>query len=157
MNKTLIALVLSLACSVTVAKTKYEHTPVAFDPQVFEEQRGDLVEEITRGERYREIGNENQEKVLAALDEMGQVLANVTSLDQLTDDQRATVFNNQELVNEILTRAAKDSRLICKRETPVGSHRQITICKSVAQRNQDTENAKNIMRERTRVALPVKN
>jgi len=41
----------------------------------------------------------------------------------------------------------KRSRLICRRETPIGSHRRIKICRSIAQIEDDRDHAERYVRE----------
>lgn len=146
MKSLLLAVSLVLSSSVALAKADFEHKPVAFDPAVFQEQRGKLVEQITRGSGYAELGEENAEKVIKALDEMGALLANVKSIEELDEKTRVEVFNRQELVNTLLTQAAEDSRLICARETTTGSHRRSTVCKTVAQRRIERDRSQDTVR-----------
>ena len=44
------------------------------------------------------------------------------------------LFNQQEIVNTLLTRAAADSRQVCERIEKTGSHRKTTVCRTVAER-----------------------
>jgi hypothetical protein len=58
----------------------------------------------------------------------------------------ANLTDEQEKVNAILDRAEADSRLICVREKPLGSHMPIKICTTVAARKRNAEKADNSLR-----------
>lgn len=135
-----------LAVSVAaVAAPKQDEGKLGFDPAIFAEQRRSLELELETGERYREIVGEDREAVSAALVRLSEHLGKVNSINQLDEKAKLQVFNDQELVNNILTRAAADSRMICKRETPTGSRMPVNICKTVAQRRRDHDAARNMM------------
>jgi hypothetical protein len=63
----------------------------------------------------------------------------------MSADQLAVVFNDQALINAILTQAGEDSRLVCTRERPVGSRRPITHCVTVAEKRRHREEVQNEM------------
>ena len=68
-------------------------------------------------------------------------------MEGLNAQQKADVFNDQERINTLLTKALEDSRLVCRRERKVGSHRMITECMTVAERRQAYESAQKAMRD----------
>lgn len=106
----------------------------------FEGQRQQIIRDLDGGEKYSEISKQDAEKVKGALGRMAQQLASVDGgVSGLSADQLAGVFNDQELVNAILTRAGEDSRLVCTRERPVGSRRPITHCMTVAEKRRHRE------------------
>ncbi|HYG04856.1 MAG TPA: hypothetical protein VD865_00395 [Stenotrophomonas sp.] len=99
---------------------------------------------LSGGEVYSEI----------TLDQRGQVreaLARIsTQIDRngegsVAPQQEAAMMNDQELVNTILTQAREDSRLICRREKSVGSHRVTTSCMTVAQRRRSQDRSQQDM------------
>ena len=47
-------------------------------------------------------------------------------------ETKAKLFNEQEVVNSILTRRDRD-RVICKNEAPIGSHIPVTTCHTYGQ------------------------
>lgn len=143
--RTWLAVGLMAISAATWAAPKQDESKVGFEPSTFADQRRALESEIATGERYREIVGEDREAVMAALDRMAANLANVQSLNELDAEAKLAVFNDQELINNILTRAAADSRLICKRETPTGSRMPTNICKSVAQRRREHDAARDMM------------
>lgn len=129
---------------------KFGHQTVAFDAAKFAQQREQIQHELQRGERYSEIDEVGIREVKAALDRLDGALTGTASLDELDPKTKLSVFNDQELVNNILTQAAEDSRLICRRETPTGSHRPVNICKTVAERRIAKANADDLMRASSR-------
>lgn len=68
-------------------------------------------------ETCREIDEEDRATVRAALQRILTALATAgDSVDNLPQAQKAAVFNDQELANNILTKAGEDSRLICRQK-----------------------------------------
>lgn len=116
----------------------------------FGEQRAQIEADLADGRTYSELSSGDRSAVRESLDRISQYLGGVDSVDQLTEDNKARVFNDQEVINNILTQAAADSRVICTREAKTGSNRKITTCLTVAERNrrreQDQENLRDVQR-----------
>lgn len=148
-----------LACSLfalfsfNVAAKSGAHTNI--DIAKFQEQRDFVEGELNKGELYREIGIEQKREVLRQLELMASLLSRHGSVDAMPEDERVRLFNAQETVNTLLTTAAEDSRLICRREVATGSHRQITNCKTVAERRQAREQGQDAMRTMQKGAMPL--
>lgn len=134
-----------------VVQAADKHQDVRFSPAGFAEQRGDLIEKLD-SDLYREISDESKAQVVQALDRMQQRLDGVTSIDQLSEADKVAVFNDQELVNTLLTNAAADSRLICKREKTLGSNMRSNSCLTVAERRRRQEESQEQMRRMQRPA-----
>lgn len=130
------------------------HQSVSFDPAAYEQQRSAIERDIRKGDRYAEIGDQRRRKVLDNLKEIGRLLEDVTVLEDLKPEEKAQLFNLQEEVNTLLTGAAEDSRLICKRERKTGSHRQTTQCRTVATIRRERENWHEVLRDSQRNKLP---
>lgn len=143
-----------LFCAVVWAGKPAGHETVAFDPAAFEAQRNQIERDIARSERYAEIGYNGRRDVLANLAAISRLLEGVTSLEQLEYAERVEMFNLQEQVNNILTKAADDSRIICKRQKVTGSHRTETSCHTVAQLRIAREDSQKQMRDVMRAKLP---
>ena len=111
----------------------------------FAEQREQVLVDLADGETYAEITPEDREKVVAGLGRMERLLGTHASASALHPDQRATLMNEQEQVNNILTQASKDSRLVCTREIPVGTRMPTTVCRSVAERRRLREDSRTRM------------
>lgn len=137
----LVSLMLS---SVFIAFTAAASKPLQ-EGQPFAQQRDRILADLSAGKIYNEIKPRDRAKVLDALKRIGLVL-DPESGKRVTEPDRLQAFNDQELVNEILTQAKDDSRLICRRERLVGSNRPQNICISVAQRREARENGVEAMR-----------
>jgi len=73
---------------------------------------------------------------------------NPTDAD-LNDDEWVKAFNAQEQIHQIITEAAADERVVCRREKPTGSNRKQSICHSVAQwRSMQTDQAEMVRMSR---------
>lgn len=120
----------------------------------FSEQRDRIRADLREGETYAEITAEDRSAVLTALERIDQKLMNRTG-PVLSESDKLAVFNDQELVNSLLVRAREDSRLICRRERPVGSNRPQNICISVAQRREARENARDLMHNQVPSQVPI--
>ncbi|UOV06523.1 hypothetical protein MUU77_15040 [Pseudoxanthomonas sp. F37] len=117
----------------------------------FERQKEKIIADLGNGETYAEIKPEEQVEVRNALTRISDALQKAGGVDQLSAEDKAKVFNDQELVNTILTRAHEDSRLVCTREKKVGSHRITNTCKTVAERRRDREESQGALRRNMRV------
>lgn len=136
-----LTLVLALACAPLAMAAKDKKEAIAIEPQQFADTRGDIEDAIRKTDRYSELTLTQREKLQEALDRMEAILAGVESVDALEEAQKTQLFNDQELVNSMLTEAAEDSRLICKREKRVGSHRYTNSCITVAERRRLRDSA----------------
>jgi len=117
----------------------------------FDSQRQQILSDLEGGEKYSEISRQDAEKVKGALGRMSQQLTSVDgAVSRLSADQLAIVFNDQELINAILTQAGEDSRLVCTRERPVGSRRPITHCMTVAEKRRHRDEVQNEMNKNFR-------
>ncbi|WP_241239999.1 hypothetical protein [Xanthomonas sp. BRIP62418] len=98
------------------------------------QQVAQVRKELDGGTKYSEISQEDRAKVLSALTRIEVAVADRDDAQALTPDRKAAVYNDQQLINTILTRAGEESRLICTREKATGSHHTTSICKTVAER-----------------------
>ena|SRR5690606_3014173 len=112
----------------------------------FAAQRAQILDELGDGETYSEITSKDRAEVQAALARITTALDNAGGVDRLTESGKVEVFNDQELVNNILTRAGDDSRLVCKRVRKTGSHMTSNQCMTVAARKRATEHAQETLR-----------
>ena len=110
--------------------------------QSFDAQRQSIEADLADGKTYSELSDSDRSKVTEALQRMGSLLHDAGGVAALDEAQKVRVFNDQELVNSLLSRAAEDSRLICRREKQIGSNRTTTHCMTALQRNRQTERAR---------------
>lgn len=139
-------MLLSLAASPAFAATKKSAAALDLNAS-FAQQKEKIERELGDGETYAEISSKDRATVREALNRIASKLDMAGSVESLTHQQKADVFNDQEQVNSILTKASEDSRLVCRREKKVGSHREITECMTVAERRRAYENAQKTMRD----------
>ncbi|MBD8524225.1 hypothetical protein [Pseudomarimonas arenosa] len=137
----LSASLMALSLSAFAAKEQ----AVVVEPAKFAKQRQSIEAEIANGTRYREIDGEERKAVLSALERLGEQLSKVSAVTELHESDKVAVFNDQELVNSILSRAAADSRMVCRRETQTGSRIPTNVCKTVGQRRREQDAARQIM------------
>ena len=99
----------------------------------FAEQRAAIIAGFAPGERYSEIDDKQRAEVMGALDRMQTHLAPATSIDQLKPEIKVAVYNDQEIINTILTKAQAASREVCKRHRTVYSRMKTSECHTVAE------------------------
>ncbi|WP_337245852.1 hypothetical protein [Luteimonas sp. gir] len=121
---------------------------VDIESGAFERQRAAVLADLSGGEAYAEISPSDKQTVVSLLDRMQGVIEKTSSVDALHETERVRLFNDQEQVNTILTRAKADSRLVCRRETPIGSRLPQTNCMTVAERRRATETSQERLRSR---------
>jgi hypothetical protein len=136
----------SLAASTAFAAAKKSAGGLDLNA-AFTQQKEQIERELGDGETYAEISSQDRATVREALSRIASKLDMAGSVESLTGQQKADVFNDQEKINTILTKASEDSRLVCRRERKVGSHREITECLTVAERRRAYENAQKTMRD----------
>lgn len=107
--------------------------------ELFAQQKATILEDINSDTVYREISHSDANIVRDALDRMSESLSGVNDLSEMTEDQRALLFTDQDLVNTILTMAENDSRMICRRRGTLGTNFKSTTCETVAGRRERQE------------------
>lgn len=112
----------------------------------FVEQRAAINKALGDGETYAEISPEDVRTVQESLGRISTLLAGAQGISEMSPDAKTELFNEQERINTLLTRAHKDSRLVCRREKPTGSHRPSTLCLTVAERRRHREAASDFFR-----------
>ncbi|WP_244667674.1 hypothetical protein [Xanthomonas sp. D-109] len=114
--------------------------------KAFAQQLSTIRQQLNDGKTYSEINADDRSKVEAALARMAAILDAQQDVGTLKEEQKVALFNDQETVNTLLTKAAADSRMVCRREAVTGSLRTTTQCKTVAERRRDNEDAQELMR-----------
>ena len=111
----------------------------------FRVQQQKVRADLQGGEVYSEITAENRGRVVDALERMS-LLVGDGSIESLSPEKKVEVFNDQELVNNLLTEAREDSRLICRREKTLGSQMASTQCFTVAERERMKQSSQSYLR-----------
>lgn len=123
--------------AVAASATAKPHVAVAEGD--FAAQRSRIEADLADGKTYAEISPADRARVRESLARISAQLNGVASVDELSEPARVAVFNDQELINEVLTQAAADSRLLCERVEKLGSHRRVTQCETVAERRRRSQ------------------
>jgi hypothetical protein len=123
----------------------------------FAAQRAAIEKNLADGKTYAEISPADRSKVRESLARISGRLNGADSVDTLSEPIKVALFNDQELVNTILTQAADDSRLVCERSRSTGSHRATTKCHTVAERRRRMERDQEDLRQRQNGIGPLKN
>lgn len=105
----------------------------------FAAQRAVIERDLAGGERYAELTREDRTRVQASLDRMQRLIERSGSVLGMQPGEQVELFNEQEAVNQILTAAAEDSRLVCRREQRTGSRFVTSSCMTVAERRRQRE------------------
>ncbi|SDQ55580.1 hypothetical protein [Pseudoxanthomonas sp. CF125] len=150
-----ISLLLAMVSGPAFAATTRASVDVA--EGAFAEQRKAIEADLADGETYSEISTEDRATVNQALDRIAGLFQTYGSVERLSWEDRTQMFNDQEQINNILTKAGEDSRLVCRREKKVGSHRVTTQCSTVANRRRAMEDSQNVLRDNRRIILPAGN
>ena len=121
----------------------------------FGEQRAAINKALSDGETYSELQPADLRVVQDSLGRISTLLGDAQTIDQMSPDAKVELFNEQEKVNTLLVQAHKDSRMVCRREKPTGSHRPTTLCLTVAERRRQREAANDFVRYNPRAQGPV--
>jgi hypothetical protein len=116
------------------------------DASSFPSAKARIEKDLKDGKTYSELTARQKEDVVDALERIEAILEGAPSVESLSTDDKLQLVNDQEFVNTVLTKAADDSRLICKQERKTGSHRMAPRCRTMAQIRKDREDAQEIAR-----------
>ena len=103
-----------------------------------------IQKQLDDGETYAEIDAADRSNVMQSLARLAAIVNE--SGGSLNPQQKTQLLNEQNTINQILSQAAADSRLVCRREAQIGSLRTTTQCKTVAERRRDGQEAQETMR-----------
>lgn len=156
MIRTLLAAGLLMMSSAAFAAASPEPA-LAVAEGDFSAQRAEIEKRLADGKTYSEIAPGDRTRVRSALERMSVIMQGATSVEDLPDDQRVRLFNDQEEVNTLLTQAAKDSRMVCEHNTATGSRMKVSTCMTVAERDRRRDNDQGEMRKLQRTVSPLRN
>jgi hypothetical protein len=126
----------ALAASAATASSKPDES-FALEPAAIAAKKTDLLKGIEDGKRYRELTRTQREQVLAALDRLA--IAVGTPEAQRDAGAREQIAADHELVQRVLSQAAYDSRLKCRREKIIGSNRTQATCHTLGELRRERE------------------
>jgi len=130
----LVSIVVPVLAMAASDDTKRSVAPALDVSTSFSKQRQVIEKKLADGKTYGEISSHDRSKVRDALTRISETLGAEDDLATLREEKKTRIFNDQELINNILTKAGEDSRLICERVEKVGTHRTTTQCLTVAER-----------------------
>jgi len=104
----------------------------------FSVQKAAVLNAVNSDLKYSEITVEKRTQVATALDRISEILADDKALSSVDAGNRQHVLDDQQLINDTLQQALRDSRMICAKEPVVGSNLPKRICKTAAARNRDS-------------------
>ena len=112
----------------------------------FGAQHDAILKALGDGETYRELADEDVQVVKDSLGRISHLLGDVENVNLLPESTRVRVFSEQEKVNTLLVRAHAESRMVCRREKPIGSHRPVNSCLTVGERRRAREAVADFLR-----------
>lgn len=113
--------------------------PVAYEgraPADFTTQVAEIEAGMQDGGPYAGLEAGQQARVRKLLADMAGILADVDSVDRLSQPDMARLFNAQEEANAILTGRPVNERMVCKRERKLGSNLSHMNCQVIAESDQ---------------------
>lgn len=109
-------------------------------------------QQMAPGGRYEFIDSTERRDVDAKFGDMQALFDKYNTVEQMTADSKAQLFEDQETVNAILTHR-DDKRLVCKSERPIGSLLPKRTCRTYGDIERDLQNSKDFMNQQARPGL----
>lgn len=148
----LLALLALVAVSAVGAKENYHEKTINADTkEKFVEIAANVRQEMEGGGRYQYVKPDERRTIDQKLTEMETLFSENGSVQGMKQDIKVKLFNDQEVVNSILTHRDRD-RVICKNEAPLGSHIPVTTCHTYGQEEEAREGTHNQLDEWKRTA-----
>lgn len=107
--------------------------------------------ELNDGKTFSELKLDDRSRVREAMGRMRVTLERYPGESSIPSAAKADLFNDQQIVNTVLTQAREDSRLICRREKATGSNFAVTQCLTLAQRERMKDDARRQLNTAQRV------
>lgn len=145
LRTTVVAVLLGLAAIAPAAATPATPPLDISQPTAAQIQRIHI--DLAGNKTYSELSPADRASVVNALARIQEKLGDDAVLSSLHPTAQVEVVNDQELVNGLLSKAAADSRLICRREMLTGSNRPQTVCLTAAERKAMRERSLDAMRK----------
>jgi hypothetical protein len=105
----------------------------------FAQQQAAVMQAVNEDNRYSEISSTDKEALVSALNTLSEKLAGDNPMPAVDSDERKKIESDQAIVNSLLAKAYRDSRLICVKEPTLGSNFIKRVCKTVAARNRENQ------------------
>lgn len=116
-------------------------TVKADNKAAFEAVAAAVRQQLEPGGRWQYASKLEKEQVSQHLDDMQALFDQFGTVAQMSDTAKARLFNDQETVNEILTKR-DDQHMVCTEEMPTGSHIPKRICRTYGEIRREQNNAR---------------
>jgi hypothetical protein len=123
-----------------------DNIPGIQSKQDFMAMKAKVNKEVGDGKQYKEISPEDQKVLMTTLARMDDRWQKADDVAQLNPNDRVAMANDQEVVITITQHAAADSRMVCQRVEPIGSHFPKNVCQTVAQMRREQDKSQDSMR-----------
>jgi len=115
--------------------------------EAFAPVAAEVLKEMNPDGRYAYVKADERAKVEASLADMSKLFEQHDSVDAMDKATKVQLFNDQEVVNSILTLRDRD-RLICERGAPTGSRIVTTTCHTYGELQGAQQASRKFMDER---------
>jgi DNA-binding transcriptional ArsR family regulator len=147
-NHRLVFLTLALFGSSLVQADSAPHQ-VSLDHS-FAGQRLAILAALDDGEVYKELSSEDRSRVMEHLQQISEALEGAEMFRTLSPARQTVVINSQDLVNQLLTKAADDSRLVCVHQHRLGTRIREAVCMTKGERDRITRDTRRDAEDRLR-------
>lgn len=141
---TMVAMLLGLSAAAQAASEK---PVVQMDRQAPVAEQVRQVEKALDNGEYAEISADDRAQVRQSLERITLRMGDRQTAQELPSAVQNEVFNDQERINTILTRAHADSRLVCQHTRTTGSNMPKSRCLTVAERRRIEEKGKALLND----------
>jgi len=150
LNASLVAIAIVLAAVPVAAKENYHEKDFNADtPEKFRAVAEGVRKEMEPGGRYEYVKPKERASIEQSLAEMDALVTASGGVANMKQDDKVKLFNEQEVVNSILTRRDRD-RVICEDKPKLGSHVRTTSCHTYGQEEEARRGSQDVMGEWTR-------
>lgn len=154
MSRTLL---IALLFGFSAAASATNEPNVSVTEGSFSSQVRNIEKGLSDGKTYKEMNRAERDEVRTLLDRMSTRLEGVSSVDELSEEDKLALFNEQERVNAMLVKGYADSRVVCDKRGRTGTHFKESNCQTVAERRRRIEDDQNSMRALQRAPQPLSN
>ncbi|WP_313146315.1 hypothetical protein [Stenotrophomonas sp.] len=141
---TMVVMLLGLSAAAQAASEK---PVVQMDLQAPVAEQVRQVEKALDNGEYAEISADDRAQVRQSLERITLRVGDRQTAQELPPAVQNEVFNDQERINTILTRAHADSRLVCQHTRTTGSNMPKSRCLTVAERRRIEEKGKALLND----------
>ncbi|WP_313207611.1 hypothetical protein [Stenotrophomonas sp.] len=141
---TMVVMLLGLSAAAQAASEK---PVVQMDRQAPVAEQVRQVEKALDNGEYAEISADDRAQVRQSLERITLRVGDRQTAQELPPAVQNDVFNDQERINTILTRAHADSRLVCQHTRTTGSNMPKSRCLTVAERRRIEEKGKALLND----------